>query len=369
MKGSGMRRRLAGRCIVAIAALALAATVVRLGGAGAPVRHTLLALGRLRPETISFAVALSVLSMLISGAMWSRLLLRLGFRLPLRVGLAAYLSAGLAGYVVNAAGPALGCAVSLRRHGMCPGRAVLLALIANALGFCGVLVWVPVGILLLARSGMSGALPVVGRHGTTAEVVALVGIWIGMLATLTVLASASGSGNRLARLLLGRVPRIEGVPVAMRPRHLLALIPWSAASWLAGAGALYVILAALNPGRDLNIGDVVGSAVLAAALGSMAFFVPEGVGVGDGALVALLAHATGLPVAQCAAAAIAARALDPLTKLGMLVALACTANPLVARPVSRARGWLWARWPHRPAHPTLLLPWYVWRFAFEEVRS
>jgi hypothetical protein len=256
--------------------------------------------------------------------------------------------------------------VSLRRHGICPGRAVLLTLIANALGFCGVLVWAPLGILLLARSGMSGAIPVVGRHGTTAEVVALLGLWIAMLAALSALASASGSGNRLARRLLGRVPRIEGVPVAMRPRHLLALIPWSAASWLAGAGALYVVLAALNPGRDVNVGDVVGSAVLAAALGSLAFFVPEGVGVGDGALVALLAHATGLPVAQCAAAAIAARALDPVTKLGMLVALAGAANPLVTRPVSNMRAWLWSRWSRRPDHPTLLLPWYVWRFAFEE---
>src|SRR5258707_856329 len=80
---------------------------------------------------------------------------------------------------------------------------------------------------------------------------------LGMLLALYLLASASGSGNRIAKLLLGRAPRPEGMPVILSPRHLLTLIPWSAASWLAGVGALFVILVALNPGQDVNIGDVV----------------------------------------------------------------------------------------------------------------
>lgn len=344
------------------------AAVLRLSGAGAQVQHTLLALARLRPETIAQAFILCAAGMVISGVMWSRLLLRLGFKLPVQVGIATYLSAGLAGYVVNAAGPALGCAMSLRRHGVCPGRAVLLTLMANALGLCGVLVWAPVGVLLLGRGGMDAALPGLGRHGAMAAAVALAALAVVMLVVLFVLASASGSGNRLARMLLGRVPRIEGVPVSMYPRHLLGLIPWSAASWLSGVMALFVILVALNPGREVNIGDVVGSAALAATLGSLAFFVPEGVGVGDGVLVLLLAHSTGLPMAQCAAGAIASRALDPLTKIALLVGLTFLQNRAVLRPVSRLRAWCWARWSHRPSHPTLRLPWYVWRFAFEEIQ-
>ncbi|MGH2346530.1 MAG: hypothetical protein ACRDG4_14990, partial [Chloroflexota bacterium] len=113
-------------------------------------------------------------------------------------------------------------------------------------------------------------------------------------------------------------------------------VPWSGMSWLAGALALYAVLGALAPDRSLNLGDVVGSAALAAMLGSLAFFVPSGIGVRDGVLIALLVHSTGLSFATCTEAAIALRVMDPVTKLGMLFLLA-TGLP---RALRRLGGWV-----------------------------
>jgi uncharacterized membrane protein YbhN (UPF0104 family) len=280
---------------------------------------------------------LSTLGALLSGVEWWRLLARLGYRVRFRVALAAYVSAGLGGYLVNAVGPALGCAASLRRHGVSAGRATLLTLIANALGLCGVLVWVPVGLLLLSRTGMDRALPIVGTRGSAVAALVLGAMAVVMILVLGALASAAGSRNRLARRVLGRVPVAEDErPLSLRGRHLLALVPWSAGSWVAGALSLYVVLAAMSPGHTLSVVAVVGSAVLAATIGSLAFFVPEGMGVSDAALVALLVHATGLPATTCVAAAVAVRAVDPLTKVGLLIMLLLAGNQVAARLVGYA---------------------------------
>jgi hypothetical protein len=256
----------------------------------------------------------------------------LGYSTPFRVALAAYLNAGLAGYVVNIVGPAFGTAICLRRHGVSPGHAVLLTLLANALGFCGILVWAPVGLLLLSRNGMADALPILGHHGPQAAVVILAALGLAMLVVIRTLATTAGSTSRLAHLLLARERTTEyGGPPALRSRQVLALVPYSALSWVVGVGALYVVVTAMSHGVTVTLGAVVGSAVLAAALGSLAFFAPEGVGLKDGALVALLSHATSLPLTTCIVAALAVRALDPVTKLGLLGVLGLIANKLVAR--------------------------------------
>ncbi|HWE64938.1 MAG TPA: lysylphosphatidylglycerol synthase transmembrane domain-containing protein [Chloroflexota bacterium] len=312
--------------------MGLAAIALALSGTAAQLVTMLAALGRLRPGTIGAALALSVLSALLSGVVWWRLLLRLGHRMPFRAALAAYLNAGLAGYVVNIAGPAVGCALSLRRHGVSPGRAILLTLIANVLGFFGILVWAPVGLLLLSRGGMDTALPILGRYGPAAADGILAALVVAMLLALHVLAAAAGSGHRMARVLFrGGRTADEGDFPAPRYRQLLALVPYSALSWVVGALALYVVLAAMSHNATVPLVTVVGAAVIAAALGSLAFFAPEGVGVKDGALVALLTHATGLPLTTALAAALAVRALDPVTKLGLLGVLVVTANEAPAR--------------------------------------
>jgi hypothetical protein len=105
-------------------------------------------------------------------------------------------------------------------------------------------------------------------------------------------------------------------------RTVLALVPWSAMAWFAGTLSFYVLLKALNPGRSVSVMDVIGAYALATSLGALAFFVPDGMGVRDGLLVALLAKSTGLPIATCAATAVASRALDPVLKLALLVGVA-----------------------------------------------
>jgi hypothetical protein len=91
----------------------------------------------------------------------------------------------------------------------------------------------------------------------------------------------------------------------------------------------------MSPGIGLNVGAVVGSAALASTLGSLAFFVPEGLGVSDSTLVILLTHATGLPPTTCVAAALAVRTLDPITKLSLLGGLALFARPSATRRLGR----------------------------------
>jgi hypothetical protein len=342
-----MKRKLT-RLAILCALPVLSAIALSVSGAVPRAAQMIAVLGRLGPGTIGVALGLSVLSALLSGVVWWRLLLRLGYRTPFRAALAAYLSAGLAGYVVNIAGPALGSAVILRRHGVSPGRAALLTLIANALGFCGILVWAPLGLLLLARPGMAGVLPLIGQYAVPAVALILAALAVAMLLVIRALSTVAGSRNRLAQLLLGHAHTTEdGTLWLLRSRQLFALVPYSALSWVVGAGALYVVLVATNHGATVNLGTVLGAAVLAAALGSLAFFAPEGVGVKDGALVALLAHATGLPLPTLVVAALAVRALDPVTKLSLLGALALTANGAVARlPVGAVtwlrRGTLWA---------------------------
>jgi uncharacterized membrane protein YbhN (UPF0104 family) len=298
---------------------------------------SLKALGQLDPLSLLAAISCSVVAILINGVVWSRLLARLGYTLPAEVGLGVFLSADLAGLVANMPGSAVGSAVTLRRHGVCSGRAVVLTLIANLLGFCSILVWVPVGILLLMRSGMARAVPFLGDNAGFSAACLLACAIAAALIALRALAGAGNVGPSIARRLLRQASSTvpAGTP-PLRFRHLLALIPWSGLSWLAGALALYAVLGALAPDRSLNLGDVVGSAALAAMLGSLAFFIPAGLGVRDGALIALLMHSTGLSLATCTEAAIALRVMDPVTKVGVLFLLAAG----LPRALRRLGTWL-----------------------------
>jgi hypothetical protein len=313
-----------------IAAIVLGVLFVR--GMAGQVMTMFSALSRLQPNMIGIAALLSIVGILLSGVEWWRLIGLLGYKVTYRSALTAYLSAGLAGYMVNSVGPAIGTAVSLRKYGVSPGRATLLTIIANALGFCGILVWAPIGIVLLSQTGMDRTLPVIGRYGPAAAALVQIVAAILMILVIYGLASVAGSRNRFARRLLGQVPTSQDdSPLPLKGRQILGLVPWSALSWLGGGGALYVVLAAMSPGIHLNVGAVVGSAALASALGSLAFFVPEGLGVSDSTLVILLSQATGLPPTTCIAAALAMRALDPVIKLSLLGGLALFAHPSATR--------------------------------------
>ncbi len=313
---------------IVLAAAVLA--VATRGGVQTQAASMLAALTHIGLATLLAVVALGSTAAILSGVEWWRMLHRLGHPLPFRAALAAYLSAGLGGYVLNSVGPALGSAASLRKHGVSPGRAALLTLMANALGFCGILVWTPLGLPVLARTGVDHSLPVIGGQGPLAVSLVLLGLAAVMLFVLRALTSASASRSRLARALLGSVPGRDCDGPRLSARHLLAIVPWSAASWVMGVGALYVALSSMSPGVAVGLGTVIGSAALASGLGSLAFFVPEGIGVSESAVAVLLSHATGVPVTTSLAAALTVRALDPLTKLSLLGILAIGGGRVLA---------------------------------------
>ena len=302
----------------------------------AEVRDASRVLHDIDPPFLLLALAFTLLAQGISGAIWARLLLRLGHRVSPRVGHSAFLSAGLGGHFVNGAGSAVGCAMILKRHGICPTRAVLLSVMGNALGFSGVLVWAPVGLILLSQTGMDRALPLLGHYGPLAALLSFLALAAAMLVVLRALAAAPRAGNALARRLLGarwaeQLAASTAPAVQLRASTLLGLVPWAAGAWLANTLSLYVLVFALDAGAHAQLGAVVGSAALATTLGSLAFFVPDGMGVRDGALVALLSHSMGVPVATCAAATLLIRAYDPVCKLSLLL--------LLASGIDRARMW------------------------------
>jgi uncharacterized membrane protein YbhN (UPF0104 family) len=323
--------------VIAVGALgALIFGALQFSGLRARAGTMAAALGHLHASTILAALVLSSIAALLSGVEWWHLIHRLGYRVGYRGALAAYLSAGIAGYLVNSVGPVVGSSLSLRRHGVSPGRAALLTLLANALGFCGILVWTPVGLLLLARVGIDPSVPMVNRLGLGAATASLAGMAVIMVIAVHALAAGADSGRRLAGRLLGRRPVMAGDrDLSLRSRDLLALVPWTAASWISGVGALYVTLTALGPHAGLSPGLVVGAAALSSTLGSLAVIVPEGVGVSEGVLAAILVHATSLPLADCLAASLAMRALDPLTKVGLLGVVTITGNAAVTRRLDR----------------------------------
>src|ERR1035437_8103158 len=168
---------------------ALAVGALQLSSARAQLATMGAALGRLQPTVVLAALALVGLGALLSGVEWWHLVHRMGHKIHYRGALTAYLSAGIAGYMVNSVGPVVGTSLSLRRYGVTPGRSALLTLIANALGFCGILVWAPIGLVLLARIGTDPAVPVVNKLGLGAATALLVGMALIMLFVLHALAT------------------------------------------------------------------------------------------------------------------------------------------------------------------------------------
>ena len=178
-----------------------------LGG----IRGAALQLRAIDVRFLLAAVALNLLSLLVNGAMWTRLLRVVGHSLPLRVGIATYLSPGLAEYLANAAGTVAGTAIILRRRSVRPGRIVLIALLANVIGFCELLLRASAGVLLSVRADIRFPVPVIGRHGVLALIVLSVALSAAMLVALRALALAPRAQSALATRLLGST-QVRGSP-------------------------------------------------------------------------------------------------------------------------------------------------------------
>ncbi len=314
----------------------------------------------LQPATVVAALMLSSTAALLSGMAWQRLITQLGYRCSLHTGLTTYLSAGLGGYVLNGIGPAVGCAASLQSRGVPVRRSALITIIANVLGLLGVLIWTPLGLVVLLRSSRSRTLLPLGPMQIAAEALALLLLAIALVFVLYALARATRTHSRVAHFIVGPIPltdRRNGEDV--RCRRLLTLLPFNAASWIVGSCALYLILVAMCSGATPNVLTVIGCAAAASALGSLACFAPEGIGVSDSALVILLVHTTAVSPAICISAALAVRTLDPLTKLSLLALLALTSNPRRVQAFAKAAdriihlGWQFGPGRNRVPAPAL----------------
>jgi hypothetical protein len=78
---------------------------------------------RVGPAALAPALALTVVSMLVSGVIWTRVLGCLGHRAGVTVGITLYAGSGLAAYIGSGVGAAGECIMLLRRRGVCAGRA------------------------------------------------------------------------------------------------------------------------------------------------------------------------------------------------------------------------------------------------------
>ncbi len=275
---------------------------------------------RVGPTTLVLALAMTVLSMLISGVVWTRVLGCLGHRAAVQVGMTLYAGTGLAAYLASGVGAAGECIVLLRRHGVCAGRAVLLLVLASLVGFLGCVVWVPCGLVLLAAPAVTRALPALGTHGPLVVMIATAVCGVGALITLALvtLCPRLCARWRVARLLVDP----SGPPLRLSLPYLLGLIPVAAVGWVVGAVPLWVLLRTAAPSAGVSLLAAIGVQSVAAVIGSVTFFLPNGLGARDGAIVGLLVTVAGVPLPAAAAVAVLLRLSDPVAKALILLVLA-----------------------------------------------
>jgi hypothetical protein len=275
---------------------------------------------RVGPAALASALTLSVLSMLISGVVWTRVLGCLGHRADITVGITLFAGTGLAAYVGSGVGAAGESIVLLRRRGVCGGRAVLLLALASLVGFLGSIVWAPCGMVLLAAPAAIHVLPALGAHGPLMAMIATVVCGVGALVVLALITLSPRLGTRwrITRSIIDP----SGPPLRLSLPHLLALIPYAALAWAVGTVPLWVLVRAAAPSAALSLPEAIAIQSVAAVLGSVTFFLPNGLGARDGVILGLLVAIAGVPLPAAAAAAVLVRLSDPLAKALILLALA-----------------------------------------------
>jgi hypothetical protein len=89
-----------------------------------------------------------------------------------------------------------------------------------------------------------------------------------------------------------------------------------------GTVPLWLLVRAAAPGAALSLPEAIGVQSVAAVIGSVTFFLPNGLGARDGAILGLLVAIAGVPLPAAAAAAVLVRLSDPVAKALILLALA-----------------------------------------------
>jgi hypothetical protein len=125
----------------------------------------------------------------------------------------------------------------------------------------------------------------------------------------------------------------SGTPLRLAPHHLIALIPFAAFAWMLGAEPLWLLVQAVAPQANMSFTTAIGIQTIAAVAGGVTFFMPNGLGVRDGTVVALLAGIAGVPLPAAVAAALLVRVSDPVAKAIIVMLIAALGRiPVFALP-------------------------------------
>ncbi len=228
-----------------------------------------------------------------SAALWGRLVVDLGGpRLPVADAVRLFMIANLGRYVPGKVWQIAGLAVLARRKGIPAVTATGAAVLGQGIALLGATA-VGLGALL-------GGSPSMRRWGWAGLVMLLTGV--ALVAMPGVFKWAAGLWFRLAR---------QEPPAGLRSVHALQWLLLYALNWTLYALAFGVLAAAFGHRDDLVM---VGSAFAAAyVVGYVLIFAPAGIGVREGAIVALLTPSMG--AASAGALAVIARVWTTVVEL------------------------------------------------------
>ena len=193
------------------------------------------------------------------------------------------------------------------------------------IGVIALVMLVPTGLLGIHRTDL--ILAAVGMTVATAAVLAAIArIGVGRL----VAALPFHAHGRLAARLAAGAANIDRALLAVvgRPGALASASAWHLAGWIVQAGETWLILTML--GADVTLGEALIIESLAATARGLAFAVPAGLGVQEGALVVLCAP-FGIDLASALALGIIKRGRELVVGAPAIVAWAIAERHAIAK--------------------------------------
>lgn len=252
-----------------------AARLVYLGVLGAVVAWLLVnrsdELARLadgaRPGLLALALAVGFLQLGLNAAFWNASLRSLGQHAGFRAVLDASTRSLLARYIPGSVWYAVGRSVVLARAGVAKRALGTVAVVEISLS---IVVGTGMGVgILLATGRLPGGLA-----------------WLAAWVTASLVVSSPPVVNRGLAL----VARRRGGPVVRIPwSRYPVLLGWMAAFWISAATMFTLYLHAFPAAVTRPAVEVAGSFMVAWVVGALALFAPQGIGVFEAAVAALLA--------------------------------------------------------------------------------
>lgn len=252
-----------------------AARLVYLGVLGAVVAWLLvnrsdelvrLAVGA-RPGLLALALAVGFLQLGLNAAFWNASLRSLGQHAGFRAVLDASTRSLLARYIPGSVWYAVGRSVVLARAGVAKRALGTVAVVEISLS---IVVGTGMGVgILLATGRLPGGLA-----------------WLAAWVSASLVVSSPPVVNRGLAL----VARRRGGPVVRIPwSRYPVLLGWMAAFWVSAATMFTLYLHAFPAAVTRPAVEIAGSFMVAWVVGALALFAPQGIGVFEAAVAALLA--------------------------------------------------------------------------------